>query len=88
MAYSADVWRQLRNITVDELIRALERDGWVKDSGGKTSGTRAYTKGESPRKRVVIHYHPGKTYGDKFLKGLLESIGWSEDDLRRLKLIK
>lgn len=88
MAYSADVWRQLKNITADELIRALERDGWVKDVGGKTSGTRAYIKDGSPRKRVVIHFHSGKTYGDKFLKGLLGSIGWSEDDLRRLKLIK
>lgn len=88
MAYSANIWSQLKNITADELIRALERDGWVKDFGGRTSGTRAYIKERSPRKRVVIHFHPGKTYGDKFLKGLLDSIGWSEDDLRRLKLVK
>ncbi|MHB8646628.1 MAG: type II toxin-antitoxin system HicA family toxin [Thermomicrobiales bacterium] len=88
MAYSADVWRQLKNITADEFVRALERDKWKKDFGGKTSGTRAYIKEGSPRKRVVIHFHPGKTYGDKFLKGLLESIGWTEEDLRRLKLIR
>ncbi len=39
-------------------------------------------------KRVSIHYHPKKTYGPKLLKKLLRQIGWTEDDLRRLKLIK
>ncbi len=65
------------------------RDGWREDGGGKTSGTRPFIKqAEGGNRRVVIHYHPGKTYGPKFLKGLLDSIGGSEDDLRRLRLIK
>jgi hypothetical protein len=35
-----------------------------------------------------VHYHPKETYGPKLLKGLLEEIGWTEDELKRLKLIK
>ena len=37
---------------------------------------------------MVIHYHPRKTYGPKLLKALLADIGWSEADMRRIKLIK
>jgi predicted RNA binding protein YcfA (HicA-like mRNA interferase family) len=89
MAYSTNVWNQLKNLSVEAIISALLRDGWKEESRGKTSGTRAFMKviGQSSA-RIVIHYHPGKTYGPKFLRGLLSDIGWSEDDLRRLKLIK
>lgn len=89
--YTADVWRQLKNTTCDELIKALKRDKWTKDAGGKTSGSiQVYIKGESPnRRRVTIHYHAHTTYrSPKLLEKILDSIGWSEDDLRRLKLIK
>jgi len=37
---------------------------------------------------VSIHYHPGNTYAAKLLKALLADIGWTHDDMRRLKLIK
>jgi len=39
------------------------------------------------KRRVSIHYHAKKNYGAKTLQGLLTDIGWSEDDMRRLKLI-
>lgn len=41
----------------------------------------------NPSKRIVIHDHPRKTYGPKLLKALLADIGWSEADMRRVKLI-
>lgn len=44
-----------------------------------------YLKGES---RVSIHVHPQKTYGPKMLQGLLSDIGWTESEMRLLKLIK
>lgn len=89
MACSTNVWNQLKNLSVDAIIAALKRDQWNEDSRGKTSGTRAFVKATAGRNlRIVIHYHPGKTYGAKFLKGLLDDIGWSEDDVRRLGLIK
>jgi hypothetical protein len=39
-------------------------------------------------RRVQIHYHPQKTYGPKLLKDILGDIGWSEQDMRKIKLIK
>ncbi|MYH71141.1 MAG: addiction module toxin, HicA family, partial [Acidimicrobiia bacterium] len=64
--------------------RALIADGWEEDV--KSGATRAFRKGVG--KRVVIHYHPKKTYGAKLLQALIKDIGWSEDDLKKLKLIK
>jgi hypothetical protein len=50
--------------------------------------TISYIKRIGDPKRIVIHYHPRKTYGPKLLKSLLADIGWSEADMKRLKLIK
>lgn len=82
-AYAPHVWDQLRNLSSDDLIAALKKDGW--DEDGKSGAVFAYKKGAN---RVTIHYHSGKTYGPKLLKGLLEDIGWSEKDMRKLKLVK
>jgi predicted RNA binding protein YcfA (HicA-like mRNA interferase family) len=87
MAFSGNVWNQLKNLSADDLIRALEQDGWRRDPASK-GATLGYIKGGSPNKRVVIHYHPRKTYGAGLLKALLDDIGWTEDDLKRLKVIK
>jgi predicted RNA binding protein YcfA (HicA-like mRNA interferase family) len=84
MDYSGQVWDQLKNLTADEIVRALKKDGWVREAG---RGAIHIYLGPG-KKRVGIHYHPQKTYGPKLLKNLLEDIGWSESDLRRLKLIK
>lgn len=83
MSFSQQVWDQLRNSTCEDLIRALNKDGWGCDTKGGSA--HIYKKGGL---RVSVHYHPGKTYGPKLLKNLLADIGWSEDDMRRLKLIK
>ena len=83
MAYDANVWRQLKNLGVEEFLKALGKDGWQDElrSGAK----RCFVKGKL---RIVVHYHPGKTWGPAYLKGLLDDTHWTEDDLRRLKLIK
>lgn len=47
--------------------------------------TQAYKKGE---KRIVIDVHPKKQYGEQLIKALLSYTGWTENDLRKLKLIK
>ena len=90
MAVSRSVWNQLKAIliTADELIRALEKDGWVDED--RRGATRGFVKNihGGGRQRVVIHYHPGKTYGQKLLKALLDSTAWTDGDLKRLKLIK
>jgi predicted RNA binding protein YcfA (HicA-like mRNA interferase family) len=84
MKYPKNVWQQLKGITADELIRGLEKDGWVHDTG--VGAERVYRHADG--RRVSIHYHPRKTYHRGLLKALLDDIGWAEEDLRRLKLVK
>ncbi len=91
MAYPKNVWNQLRGITADRLIKALKKDGWILDKqSGATSGSiLTYIKDERLPVRVVqVHWHPKKTYGPRLLKSLLADTGWTENDMRRLKLIK
>lgn len=84
MAFSKQVWNQLKGKTCEELIAALERDGFLNE--GRRGAVQAYR--HSDGRRVVVHYHPNKTYGANLLKGLIQDIGWSEADMHRLKLIK
>ena len=87
MAFPPNVWNQLKNLTADTLIRALQQDGWIRDPASK-GAILAYIKSGSPNQRITIHYHPKKTYGPSLLKALLTDIGWNENDLKRLKLAK
>jgi len=87
MAFSKHVWDQLKATTADELIAALKRDGFTQDPASKDA-TIAFIKAGSSNQRIVIHYHPKKTFGPALLKGLLADLGWNERDLRRVKLIK
>jgi len=84
MSFPAHVWKKIRNINADQLIHALEKDGWIRDV---TRGAELVYRHPDGR-HVSIHYHPNKTFGPGLLKALLEDIGWMEDDIRRLKLIK
>ena len=84
MKFQKFVWAQLKNKSADDLISALIKDGWVLDETGGAERLYRHPDG----RRVSIHYHPKKTYGPHLLKALLEDIGWTEDDMRRLKLIK
>lgn len=87
MAFSKNVWNQLKAITADELISAMERDGYTKDPASKDA-TISYIKKGSETERIVIHYHPRKSYGPKLLTSLLSDLGWDEARMRALKLIK
>lgn len=84
MKLPKDVWSQLKNKTADELVSALRKDKWVLDVTRGAEQIYRHPDG----KRVSIHYHPKKTYGQKLLRALLTDTGWSIDDMRRLKLIK
>lgn len=83
MSFHPNIWNQLKSITADEIISALKKDGWEQDV--TIGAVQAFRKGN---KRVTIHYHPKKTYGVRLLNDLLDDIGWSVDDLKRLKLVK
>jgi predicted RNA binding protein YcfA (HicA-like mRNA interferase family) len=85
MNYSPHIWNQLKNITAGELVKALEKSGWVKD----VSTSNFYIYRNPDGRRVTIHYHTNKkTYGPGLLKALLSDIHWSEAQLKKLKLIK
>ncbi len=79
-----EIWAQLKNITADKLISAIEKDGWNPHLT-ISSSRKVYTKDD---KLVSIHYHPHKSYGPDMLKSLIRDLGWTEKDLKRLKLIK
>lgn len=84
MKLATSAWAQLGNLSADRLCAALEKDGWTLDVSRGAIRVYRHRGGQ----RVFVHYHPGKTYGAKLLKALIEDIGWSVEDLRRLKLIK
>ena len=84
MSWPRHIWDQLKNLTADELIRALERDGWIR----RRSKGAIFIYEHPDGRQASIHYHPHKTFGPSFLKSLLADIGWTEDDLGRLTLIK
>lgn len=82
--WPSHAWDQLKSLTVDELIRALEKDGWFL---ARSNGARRWYRHPSGR-GVSIHYHARRTLSPKLLRQLLLTIGWTEADLRQLKLIK
>jgi predicted RNA binding protein YcfA (HicA-like mRNA interferase family) len=83
--YSSHIRDQLKNLTAKDIISALKRDGWSRDIG--IGAIQVYKKAS---RRVSIHYHPNKTYRNpKLLDVLLGThIGWTVDDLVRLKLVR
>jgi len=89
MAFSKNVWNQVKNLTKDDFRDALIRDGWTRDPASRDA-TITYIKPipSGGDQRIVIHYHPGEICGPKIIKALIEDAGWTEADLRRLKLIK
>ena len=74
----------LKNTPVRDLIRALEQDGfgYRKRKGSQ----RVYRHADG--RRVVLHYHHSKdTLPLGTLKSFLDGTNWTEQDLKRLRLI-
>ncbi|PKB63541.1 MAG: hypothetical protein BZY80_07040 [SAR202 cluster bacterium Io17-Chloro-G2] len=74
----------MRNTSVRELVRALERDGFT---FRRTRGSgRLYRHPDG--RRTVIHYHSATdTLPIGTLRSVLTGTNWSEDDLRRLGIL-
>ena len=74
----------LKNISVRQLIRALERDGFQYKR--RKGSQRVYRHPDG--RRVVIHYHHAKdTLPPGTLKSFLDGTKWNKDDIRRLDII-
>ncbi len=75
----------LRNAPIRKLIRALEQDGFVYRRAKGSQRVYRHPDG----RRVVIHYHHG---GDTLPMGtlnqIIEATRWTEEDIRRLGLLK
>lgn len=79
-------YEQLRNLTARELISALIRDGFAFDRGAGSH--QVYYHPDGRRVTVIVHGGSG-TFRRKTLKSMIESQArWTEEDLRRLKLIQ
>lgn len=75
---------KLKNTSVRELIRALEKDGFKYTR--RKGSQRVYRHADG--RRVVIHYHHAKdTLPSGTLQSFLAGARWAEDDLKRLGLI-
>jgi predicted RNA binding protein YcfA (HicA-like mRNA interferase family) len=75
----------LRNVPTRRIAQALERDGFAFTE--RQGSQRIYRHQDG--RRVVIHYHRATdTLPPYVIRNLLAATRWSEDDLRRLKLIR
>lgn len=87
MAYPQHIWNQLKSLESKDLIEALRKDGWEEEF--KRDAPCVFRKEvDGAMRRVSIHYQPKKSYSPFLLRKLLEMTGWTEDDMKRLKLIK
>lgn len=75
----------LRNTPVRELMKALERDGFLLERSTRTGG---HIFRHPDGRMAMLHFHHGSdTLTRKTLRTFLERTQWTEEDLRRLKLI-
>ena len=74
----------LRNTSVRELVRALERDGFVRQPS-KGSG-RMYRHPDG-RKDLIHYHHSSDTLPLGTLGNVLRGTEWAEEDARNLGLI-
>ena len=79
-------WTRLRGLAAREIVTALIRDGFSLRSTGSAHQRYRHPDG----RRVTVSFHgPGDTFAPKTLRSMIElQARWSEEDLRRLKLIK
>jgi predicted RNA binding protein YcfA (HicA-like mRNA interferase family) len=61
MAFKANVWSQLKNLTKGEFISALERDGWQEEvTGGGSERLFLKANPDGTHRRIAIHFHHAK----------------------------
>lgn len=78
-------YSKLRSLTARELISALIRDGFILD---RVRGAHhQYIHPEKGRVTISFH-HPRDTFPPKTLRSIIRDAGWTEEDLRRLGLLK
>ena len=79
---------KLRNVSVRHVIQALKKDGFLLER--KRGGSHQQYRHPKDSRQVTISYHnSSETFTRKTLKSIVEKQAqWTEDDLKRLKLLK
>ena len=79
-------YSRLRSLTARELISALARDGF--DLDRQAGAHQLYLHADG--RRVTVSFHrPGETFEIKTLRTMIEiQAHWTDEDLKRLKLIR
>ena len=79
-------YSKLRSLTARKLISALRKDGFYLNR--KSGSHRQYIHPDG--RRVTVSFHrSGDTFRPKILKIMVEEQAkWTEEDLKRLKLLK
>ncbi|MBA7716229.1 hypothetical protein ES703_125297 [subsurface metagenome] len=88
MKYNKETRDQLRSLTSKEIYNALMKDKrWEYVD---KIGAQQIFRNKLDGRNVSIHLHPTKKrgYSRKLIKKLLDTIGWTEEELRIYKLIK
>lgn len=79
-------YSDLRSLTARELITALKHDGFY---FVRQTGSHQRYRHSDGRRVTVAPHGGGDTFTIKTLKSILETQArWTEEDLRRLKLVK
>ena len=79
-------YAKLRNLPAREIVAALTHDGFPLD---RQVGSHRHDLHQD-RRRVTVSFHqPGDTFRRKTLHAIIElQAGWTEEDLKRLKLVE
>ena len=77
-------YSRLRNLSAREIISALVRDGFAFDRG---DGSHQVYYHQDGRRVTVMFNGRGSTFTRKTLKSMISQARWTEEDLKRLRLI-
>lgn len=86
-AFSKEVFDQLKNISKQDFIKALERDGFLRDVESRQGAILVYRHPDG--RRVTVHWHPKAGFGRGQLGKMLAAARWNtREDLVRVGIIK
>jgi predicted RNA binding protein YcfA (HicA-like mRNA interferase family) len=72
-----------RGISARQLVRALQADGFKL---ARSRGSHRVFRHPDGRRIVVAYHSPGDGFPIGTLRAMIVDTGWSEEDLRRLRL--
>lgn len=79
-------YSRLKSLTARDIVSALIKDGFYLRN---QRGSHQRYRHSDGRKVTVSYHHPSDTFKTKVLKSMLEGQArWTEQDLKRLNLIK